>query len=46
MHRFGYAVFKDKEIAKNLIKEGFIMVKAFYKGKREIIAVAVKKFPE
>ena len=25
MHRFGYAVFKDREIAKKLIKEGFIM---------------------
>ena len=42
MHRFGYAVFKDKETAKKLIKEGFIIVKAFEKGKGKIITVAVK----
>ena len=42
MHLFGYAVFKYKVIAKKLIKEGFIMVKAFDKGKGEIITVVVK----
>ena len=43
MHRFGCAVFRDKETAKKLIKKVFIIVKAFEEGKKKIIYVAVKK---
>ena len=44
MHRFGCAVFRDKETAKKLIKKVFIIVKAFEEGKEKIITVVVKKF--
>ena len=44
MHRFGCAVFRDKETAKKLIKKVFIIVKAFEEGKEKIITVAIKKF--
>ena len=42
MYRFGRALFKFKETAKKLLKEGFIIVKAFEEGKRMIIYVFVK----
>ena len=42
MYRFGRALFKFKKTAKKLIKEGFIIVKAFEEGKRMIIYVFVK----
>ena len=44
MHRFGQAVFKDKEMAKKLTKKGFIIVKAFEERKGKIKTVVVKKF--
>ena len=46
MHRFGCAVFRDKETAKKLIKKVFIIVKAFEEGKEKIITVAVKNLNE
>ena len=44
MHRLGRAVFKDNEMAKKLIKKGFIIVITFEEGKGKIITVAVKNF--
>ena len=44
MHRLGHAVFKDNEMAKKLIKKGFIIVNTFEEGKGKIITVPVKIF--
>ena len=44
MCRLGRAVFKDNEMAKKLIKKGFIIVNTFEEGKGKIIIIAVKNF--